>query len=153
MHKFFLEFKKFIARGNVIDLAVAVIIGAAFGKITTSLVADIIMPFVGLLLGGLSVADWKWVLQPATYDAAGVVQTAEIAVNFGSFVQAILDFLIIAFIIFLLVKIFNAANRGLDELKAERELYRQLRKEGKSRKVAKAILKEKRGEAPESDER
>ena len=94
MKKFFADFKKFISRGNVIDLAVGVVVGGAFGKITTSLVNDIIMPLISLLFGGKSVADWKWVIQEATYDDAGTLLTAETALHYGSFIQTIIDFLI-----------------------------------------------------------
>ncbi len=95
------EFKAFAMKGNVLDLAVAVVIGGAFGKIVGSLVEDIIMPFVGLLLGGLDFSGLRWIIAPAT-DAA-----AEVALRYGAFLQAILDFLIIAFSIFLVVKMFN----------------------------------------------
>ena len=116
MKKFFADFKKFISRGNVIDLAVGVVVGGAFGKITTSLVNDIIMPLISLLFGGKSVADWKWVIQEATYDDAGTLLTAETALHYGSFIQTIIDFLIIAFSIFLILRIIMNARKGLEEL-------------------------------------
>ena len=100
------EFKDFISKGNVVDLAVGVIIGAAFGKIVTALVDGIIMPLVGVLLGGVSVSDWKYVLRPETVDAAGA-RVAEVAVKYGAFIQTLIDFLIIAFVIFLVVKAYN----------------------------------------------
>ncbi|MBB1088259.1 large-conductance mechanosensitive channel protein MscL [Lysobacter sp. SG-8] len=100
------EFREFIARGNVIDLAVAVVIGAAFGKIVTALVDGIIMPLVGGLTGGASVSDWKYVLTPASVDAAGT-EVAEVAVAYGAFIQTVIDFLIIAFVIFLVLKGYN----------------------------------------------
>lgn len=88
------EFKKFALKGNVLDLAVAVIIGAAFGKIVTSLVADIIMPLVGLLMGGINFSKLSFTVGNAV-------------VKYGAFIQSILDFLIIAFSIFMVVRIFN----------------------------------------------
>ena len=95
------EFKKFALKGNVLDLAVAVIIGAAFGKIVTSLVNDIIMPVVSMILGGVSFADLKYVITPASGDIA------EVAITYGIFIQSIVDFLIIAFSIFLFVKLIS----------------------------------------------
>lgn len=95
------EFKKFAFKGNVIDLAVGVIIGGAFGKIVTSLVNDMLMPLLGLLLGGVNFTDLKWVITQAT------AETAEVAVLYGSFLQSIVDFLIISFSIFLFIKLIN----------------------------------------------
>lgn len=100
------EFKEFIARGNVVDLAVAVVIGAAFGKIVTALVDGIVMPLVGVAMGGVSVSDWKYVITPATVDAAGA-QVAEVAVAYGAFIQAVIDFLLIALVIFLFLRAYN----------------------------------------------
>lgn len=96
MKKFFKDFKAFIAKGNVVDMAVGVIIGAAFSAIVTSLVNDIVMPLISLAVGGASVADWKWVITEAVYDANGVLVTAETALHYGNFIQAIIDFLLIA---------------------------------------------------------
>ncbi|WP_375443604.1 large-conductance mechanosensitive channel protein MscL [uncultured Fibrella sp.] len=96
------EFKTFIAQGNVLDLAVGVIIGAAFGKITTSLVEDILNPILGLVLGGVDFAELKIVLK----EAAGTVP--EVAIRYGNFLNAVIQFLMVAWVIFLIVK---AANR------------------------------------------
>lgn len=112
MKKFFAEFKEFISKGNVIDMAVAVIIGAAFKDIVNSLVNDIIMPLVSLATGGLSVEDWKYVITPAD-EAAGI---AESAVNYGVFIQSILDFLIMAFCIFVMLKVILAMQAKAKEL-------------------------------------
>lgn len=101
------EFKTFILRGNVVDLAVGVVIGAAFGKIVTSLVADIIMPPVGLLLGGVNFTDIKLVMKDTVIDAAGKVTSAAVTLNVGSFVQTVFDFTVIAAAIFMLVKVVN----------------------------------------------
>ena len=106
MGTFWSDFKKFISKGNVIDLSVGVVIGGAFGKITSSLVADVIMPLVGMVVGGLDVSQWKWVLKEAVLAADGVtVETAEVAVRYGNFLQMILDFLIIAFSIFCVLRV------------------------------------------------
>ena len=101
------EFREFIAKGNVVDLAVGVVIGAAFGKIVTALVDGILMPIVGIALGGASLSEAKFVLAPAQLDAAGKVVVAENAVRYGAFLQTLVDFLVIAFVIFLVVKAYN----------------------------------------------
>ena len=98
---FFAEFRKFVARGNVIDLAVGVIIGGAFSSITNSLVNDIIMPVFSAVLGGINFSDWKWVLKAATDT------TEAITVNYGAFLSAVLNFFILAFAIFCMVKAIN----------------------------------------------
>jgi large conductance mechanosensitive channel len=108
------EFREFIARGNVVDLAVGVVIGAAFGKIVTALVDGIVMPIVGVALGGVSVSDWKFVLKPGTVDATGA-KVAEVAVRYGMFIQTLIDFLIIAFVIFLALKAYNRVRRPAAE--------------------------------------
>jgi large conductance mechanosensitive channel len=99
------EFKEFVMRGNVLDLAVGVVIGAAFGKIVSSLVGDVIMPPIGVLLGGVDFSQIGWVLKPAMGDKPAVV------VGIGKFIQAIVDFLVIAFVIFLVVKTVNRMKR------------------------------------------
>lgn len=104
------EFREFVARGNVVDLAVGVVIGAAFGKIVTALVDGIVMPLVGLATGGVRVSEWKIVLRPATVDASGA-RVAEVAIAWGAFVQAAIDFLVIALVIFLFVRAYNRIRR------------------------------------------
>jgi large conductance mechanosensitive channel len=101
------EFKAFIARGNVVDLAVGVVIGGAFGKIVTALVDGIVMPVVAMLTGGVSATDWKWVLKPAQLDAAGKQVAAEVAIRYGLVLQSALDFVLIALVIFLFLKAYN----------------------------------------------
>lgn len=118
MKKFLNEFKTFAMRGNVIDLAVGVVIGGAFGKITTSIVNDIIMPIIGVLTGGLNFSDWKIVLKQAILDAEGVVTTPEVAITFGNTIAVILDFIIIAFAVFCLVKGLNKLHRKKEEAPA-----------------------------------
>lgn len=106
MKNFFKEFKEFAMRGNVLDMAIGVVIGGAFGKITSSIVNDIIMPLISMITGGIDFTAWKWVLKDAVMDAGEVV-TPEVAVNFGSLISVILDFIIVAFAMFLVVKGMN----------------------------------------------
>ena len=115
MKKFFEEFKTFAMRGNVIDMAVGVVIGGAFGKITTSIVNDIIMPLISMITGGVDFSQWKWVLKEAVLDAEGAVVSAEVAVKFGNTIAIILDFVIIAFAVFCLVKALNSLRRKKEE--------------------------------------
>lgn len=121
MKKFFEEFKAFAMRGNVVDMAVGVVIGGAFGKITTSIVNDIIMPLISMLTGGVDFTQWKWVLKEAVLDAEGAVTAAEVAVNYGNLISIILDFIIIAFSVFCLVKGLNALHRKEEEPAPEPE--------------------------------
>lgn len=114
MKKVFEEFKKFAMRGNVVDMAVGIIIGGAFGKIVSSLVGDIIMPAVGVLVGGVNFSDLKIVLKQAVMDGTTVV-TPEVAINYGNFIQVIFDFLIIAFAVFMFMKGINALSRKKEE--------------------------------------
>ena len=121
MKKFFEEFKAFAMRGNVIDMAVGVVIGGAFGKITTSIVNDIIMPLISMLTGGINFSDWKWVLKEAVLDAEGAEVAAEVAVNFGNTIAIVLDFIIIAFAVFCMVKALNNLHRKKEEPAPEPE--------------------------------
>ncbi len=109
--KFFGEFKEFISRGNVMDMAVGIIIGSAFTAIVNSLVKDMIMPLVGKIIGGINFADLKIVL------TAAVGETPEVAICYGNFIQQILDFLIIAFVVFLMVKGVNSFHKKLSKQK------------------------------------
>ena len=109
----FKEFKEFAVKGNVMDMAIGVVIGGAFGKIITSLVSDIIMPLISAVTGGLSFTDWKWVIREAVMDGETVVKP-ELALTWGNFVQVIFDFIIIVFCIFMVV-------RGLNKLKKKEE--------------------------------
>ena len=115
---FFAEFKKFIARGNVMDMAVGVTIGGAFGKISTSLVNDVIMPGVSMLTGGVDFSAWKIVLKEAVVDASGAEVAAEVAIKYGSFLATIVDFLIIAFAVFCLIKFLNSLHKKKEEAPA-----------------------------------
>ena len=101
------EFKDFAMRGNVVDLAVGIIIGGAFGKIVTSLVTDVIMPPIGLLIGGVKFTELKITLKDTVINQAGKVTSEAVTLNYGNFVQVIFDFLIVAFAVFLLIKALN----------------------------------------------
>lgn len=111
------EFKTFISRGNVVDMAVGVIIGSAFTKIVNSLVNDVIMPMLGVITGGVNFADLKYVITP------GTEEVAEVAVKYGQFIQNIIDFLLIAIVVFVMVKMINkmrdAAKKKEEEKPAE----------------------------------
>ena len=111
---FIAEFKQFIARGHVVDMAVGVIIGGAFGKISTSLVNDIIMPAISMLIGGIDFTNWKLVLKQAVIEN-GEELSAAVTLNFGTFLSTILDFIIIAFAVFCIIKILNSFHRKREE--------------------------------------
>ena len=110
------EFKDFAMRGNVIDLAVGVIIGGAFGKIVASLVADVIMPPIGLLVGGVNFVDLKWEMKAA--EIVDGVEKAAVTLNYGNFLQVTFDFIIVAFAIFMFIKGMNRLNRKKEEAPA-----------------------------------
>lgn len=110
---FIAEFKEFISRGNVIDMAVGVIIGGAFTTIVNSLVNDVIMPFLGLIIGGINFSELKIVLTAASGD------TPETAIMYGSFIQNIINFLLIALVVFTMVKIINRFRRKKEEPEPE----------------------------------
>ena len=119
MKKFFDEFKTFIMRGNVLDMAIGVVIATAFGKITDSLVNDIIMPIIGKLVGGADLNYLNICLQQSAYDEAGNMIQEPIFVNIGTFIGTIIDFVIIAFILFLVIKAMNKASEKLIKKKEE----------------------------------
>jgi large conductance mechanosensitive channel len=111
------EFKQFIQRGNVIDLAVGVVIGGAFGKIVTSLVNDIIMPPIGILLSGVNFKDIQYIIKQASIDGAGNAIPA-VSINIGNFIQILIEFLIVAFAIFMVVKGINRMKKAKEEAPA-----------------------------------
>lgn len=113
------EFKEFISRGNVVDLAVGVIIGGAFGAIISSLVKDVVMPPISYVMSGVDVSSWKYIISPAVSDGAGKVIKPEVDLSYGNFLQAALNFLIIAAVIFLVVKAINSLKRKEAEKAAE----------------------------------
>ena len=121
MKKFFADFKEFALKGNIIDMAVGVIIGGAFGKIVSSLVADIISPLIGLLTGGADLNHLLVTLRPEETDAAGEVVKAALTLNYGTFIQTIIDFIIIALCLFLVLKGIMAAKNKMEALKKAEE--------------------------------
>lgn len=108
MKGFMNEFKKFISRGNVVDMAVGVIMGSTFTKIVTSLVNDVMMPAIGMVIGGTSFENFKYVIEPAT----------ETAIYYGKFIQTIVDFLLVAIVVFIMVKLINALHKKEEAPKA-----------------------------------
>ncbi len=121
MKKIFNEFKAFIARGNVIDMAVGVIIAGAFGKITTSLVNDVFMPFISWIFGTRDMTALNLVVRPEVLDAEGNVVTAAITIGLGTFVATIIDFILIALVVFAVVKAMNTAKALAEKKHAEAE--------------------------------
>lgn len=124
MKKFFAEFKTFAMRGNVMDMAIGVIIGTAFGKITTSLVNDVFMPLIGLLIGGVDLGQLNIVLKPEVLDEAGQVVTEAVTLGIGTFLSTVIDFVLVAFVIFLMVKTMNklaSLKKKEEEAPAEEE--------------------------------
>lgn len=112
---FIAEFKEFISRGNVMDMAVGIIVGTAFTAIVTSLVNGVIMPFIGFIIGGLNFEDYKFVL------AAATETTPEVAILYGSFIQQVINFLIIAFVVFLMIKVLNGIKNKAETLITKEE--------------------------------
>ena len=121
MAKFIEEFKDFAFKGNVMDMAVGVIIGGAFSKIVSSLVNDVIMPLLGLLVGEVSFADLKWVMKAATVDEDGTVLTEAVTLNYGQFLQNIFDFLLIALCIFAAIRIVSNVTKRLKKQEEPKE--------------------------------
>ena len=103
------EFKEFISKGNVLDMAVGVIVATAFGKITTSLVNDVFMPFIGWLIGGFDLSKLNITLAPEVVDEAGEVTKAAVVIGIGTLLTAVIDFILVALVVFLIVKMFNKA--------------------------------------------
>lgn len=132
MKKFFSDFKSFILKGNVLNLAVAVIIGAAFGKIIASLVRDILMPIISLILGGGGFENYKYVITAAD-ETNGIVENA---IMYGVFIQNIIDFVIIALVIFLIVKGVNKATELAKKAQLEEEAAVKLIEDEKKKEKA-----------------
>ena len=112
------EFKEFALKGNVVDMAVGIIIGGAFGTIVKSLVADVIMPPIGLLTGGIDFSKLSYVMQPAKEEGGKVIQEA-VTINYGNFINNVISFVIVAIAVFMLIKALNAAKRKEEEAPAE----------------------------------
>ena len=120
MKKIFNEFKEFIARGNVMDMAIGVIIATAFGKITTSLVNDVFMPFISWIFGARDMTALNVIVRPEILDeATGEVVQAAITIGFGTFVATIIDFILVAIVVFLVVKVINTAKKLAEKKKVE----------------------------------
>lgn len=113
--KFIEEFKAFAFKGNVVDLAIAVIIGGAFGKIVSSLVTDIIMPLIGILLGGIDLKSLAYTFHPYTITSSGVAPTVGVTIQYGLFLQSVVDFLIIALSIFVVIKLMMKLSKKTEE--------------------------------------
>lgn len=107
------EFKEFAVKGNVLDMAIGIIIGGAFGKIVTSILNDILMPPLGLLIGGTDFTDLKVTIKDKTIDAAGNA-VAEVTINYGNFVQTLVDFILVAIAVFMIIKVMNRIRAKLD---------------------------------------
>ena len=124
MKKGFLkEFKDFIMRGNVLDMAIGVIVASAFGKITTSLVNDVFMPFIGWIIGDFDLSQLNLILSPAVVDEAGKVVKDAVTIGIGTFIVTVIDFIIIAFIVFMVVKAINKAQELAEKaLKKQEEV-------------------------------
>lgn len=118
---FFAEFKEFISRGNVLDMAVGVIIATAFGKITTSLVNDVFMPLIGWLIGEIDLSTLNITLSPEKLAADGTVAKEAVVIGIGTFVAAVIDFVLVALVVFLMIKAFNAAKDKAESLKKKEE--------------------------------
>lgn len=139
---FWADFKKFITKGNVLDMAVAVVVASAFNAIVNGLVKYIITPLITYATSGVSINEWEWVVREEVLDAAGAVVTSKIAVQYGLWLQAIVDFIIIAFSVFVVVRVIRNTERALNakELakKAEEEAAKKAEDEKKAAEVAAA---------------
>jgi len=121
MKKFFDEFKKFAAKGNVLDMAVGIMIGTAFNSIVQSLVNDLIMPPLGLLIGGIKFVDFKLVLKDAVADPSGKIINDAVSINYGNFIQVFINFIIIAFALFVAIKIINTMKERAEKKQKQEE--------------------------------
>ncbi len=139
---FWADFKKFITKGNVLDLAVAVVIGSAFSAITNGLVKFIINPVISLLTGGISLEEWKTVLREEVLDDAGAVATAEVAILWGEWVQTIIQFLIIAFSVFVFVRVIKKMSDKLryKEIEAQKAADAKKKAEDDAKAAAAAAV-------------
>ena len=142
MKKFLEELKAFAMRGNVVDMAVGVVVGGAFGKITSSLVNDIIMPAVSMLTGGINFSDWKWVLKEAVVENGEEISAA-VSINYGTLISTIVDFIILAFAVFCMVKFLNSLHRKKEEAPAEEPAPPEPSAEEKLLTEIRDLLKEK----------
>ena len=143
--KFWQEFKKFAFKGNVIDMAVGVVIGGVFQKVVTSLVNDIIMPPIGVLIGGVDFAELKIVLKEA------VGETAAVTINYGNFIQTLINFFIVALTIFFVVKMLNKG-KEIAQKKEREEAEAKAKAEAEAKAKAEAEAKAKEAEKPTTEQ-
>lgn len=147
---FWKDFKKFISRGSVVDMAIGVVVATAFSAIVTKFTAAFISPLIALLTDGASLADLKWIARPETLDAEGNVLVAEVSFAWGAFVQAIIDFLIIAFVLFLVLRIASRASNKAKELRTSKE-EKEAQEIAAAEAAAKAEAEAKAAEAKEAE--
>ncbi len=153
--KFWADFKKFIAKGNVLDLAVAVVIATAFNAIVNGLVNYIITPFITYMTSGVSIHEWEYVLRDEVINADGVVEVTKISIQYGLWIQTIVDFIIIALSIFIAVRIIRNAQRKLkeDEIREKEEKEKKAKEEAEAKAKAEAEEKERELERKKEAER
>ncbi len=145
------DFKNFISRGNVVDLAVALVVGAAFNEIVSKLVDSFINPLIGIFVGGFDLADLKYVVHEAQYDELGNIVKAEVAFTYGLFIKAVIDFLIISLTVFIIVKLYTRLKNHLEE--ESKKWYDELNpEEAEARKKKEAEEKAKAEEAKRLEE-
>lgn len=142
--KFWADFKKFIAKGNVLDLAVAVVIATAFNAIVNGLVNYIITPFITYMTSGVSIHEWEYVLRDEVVNADGIVEVTKISIQYGLWIQTIVDFIIIALSVFVAVRIIRNLQRKLheDELREKEEKEKKAKEEAEAKAKAEAEEKE-----------
>lgn len=143
------EFRQFIAKGNVVDLAVAMVIGAAFNKIVSQIVDSFINPLLGLILKGLSLSEWKWVLKEEIVDGAGEVIQGEVAITYGLIIQAVIDFLLTALVVFIIVKVYNHLRKRVEE--ESKRIYDELNPEEVAEREKKEAEEKAAKEAAEAE--
>lgn len=112
------EFKEFAMKGNLVDMAVGFVMGGAFATVVTSFINDVFMPPLGKVMGGVDFGQMKAIIQPEVLDAEGVVQTAEVAIRYGAFINAVISFIIVAFVMFMVIKGMNKAKKAEEEAPA-----------------------------------
>lgn len=142
MKKFIEEFKTFISKGNVLDMAVGVIVATAFGKITTSLVNDVFMPFIGWIIGDIDLSQMNIVLTPAVLNEAGEEITPAVVMAIGTFVSTVIDFILISFIVFVIVKAFNTAKEKAEAKKKAEEAAEEAKKKAEEEEKANEVSEE-----------
>lgn len=138
VHGFMKEYRTFISKGNVMDLAVGVIIATAFGKITTSLVNDVFMPFLGWIIGDIDLTKLNVMLSPEVQDELGEVVKPAVTIGIGTFIGTVLDFLLIALVVFAVVRVFNRARKFAERKRLEQEAKEKAEAEAKAKAEAEA---------------